>query len=256
MRLKLLYQQVDKFVIVEADKTYAGKEKPFNFTAHKDRYQWAAEKIIYLPIHVDTAGLFLGEDPTVDYWKIEFNQRGAIVKGCEGFDSFDVLIVSDVDEIPSREIITAVRSNRELRASVPFASRQHAFYYKLEHLREEVWHGSLFCTVGMARTFGTQFLRDRRNIFAPLQPGGWHLSFFNGAEAIQTKIRSFSHQEFNKDEFLRPDHINACIRDGKDLFNREVPTRKVGPEFFPLYFYEIARNYRHFFQETAEPSAG
>lgn len=49
-RLRLLYDQVDKFVIVEADKTFSGLDKPFDFEQHRARYAWAEEKIKYFDL--------------------------------------------------------------------------------------------------------------------------------------------------------------------------------------------------------------
>jgi len=250
MRLKLLFDYVDKFVIVEANKTHAGADKPLNFPAHAERFRWAAEKIIYYPVQVDTSQLVMdrkapGYDPK-NPLRIETAQRSVIINCCAGFDNFDLLVMGDIDEIPSREVFENFRKNDQIRASVPMACRQEMFYYNLQYLRLETWCGSVFSTVGMARHVGTQYLRDRREYYPRLDPGGWHLSYFADPQGIVAKIQAFSHQEVNRPKFLDSNHIDACIKSGKDLFNRDLQVRKVGREFFPAYFYDIACNYPHF----------
>lgn len=240
-RLKLLYPYVEKFVIVEADKTFSGLDKPFNYELHKQRYAWAEDKIVYFKLHCDISQLNLIDkptkfDPNHDCWQIEYQQRKAIIAACKDFDDDDILIMSDADEIVSPEAIKwAIENVRRL----PAACQQHFFYYNLKYLREEVWCGSIFSSLRTARSLGTQELRNRRSILTRLGNAGWHLSCFGDAEQITQKIEAFSHQELNVAEFKDASHINSRLSDGRDLFNRDVKVVEVTPNFFPAYFREI-----------------
>jgi len=241
-RLKLLHRHVDRFVIVEADKTFSGLDKPFYYEQHKDRYAWAADKIIYFKLHCDVSHLNLTTAPTEfqpshDCWQIEYAQRGAIVTACDGLSDDDILIMGDVDEIPSVEAIEWAKQNV---SQLPAACQQHFFYYDLRHLRQEAMLCSIFATLRTARSVGTQGLRNQRGTITRIGNAGWHLSYFGDADAIKTKIESFSHQELNVPEFKDKEHIDRCRSAGQDLFKRGTQTIRVMPDFFPSYFRESA----------------
>jgi glycosyltransferase involved in cell wall biosynthesis len=237
-RLKLLYPHVDKVVIVEADKTFSGLDKPFYYEQHKKRYAWASDKIFHYKLHCDISKLKLATPPTQyqpdhDSWQIEYAQRGAMVAACKDFPDDDLLMMSDVDEIPSLEALAWAKQNV---GQLPAVCQQHFFYYDLRHLRQEVLLGSIFSTLRTARSRGAQDLRNHRNSLTRLANAGWHLSYFTDADAIIKKIESFSHQELNVPEFKNKKHIDRCRTGGADLFNRGTTTTRVLPDFFPPYF--------------------
>jgi hypothetical protein len=70
--------------------------------------------------------------------------------------------------------------------------------------------------------------------------GGWHFSYLGGAGQIIAKLESFSHQEYNRDEYKDSDRIQETIRRGADIFNRPL-IHKVIPldETFP---HQLLRN--------------
>lgn len=244
-RLKLLWDYVDKFVIVEADHTFSGEKKEFNYILESTRFEWAKTKIIFFGLNVDATTLDLSNppasyDPLHDCWSIEKQQRSAIVQACRGFSDEDMLIMGDVDEIPSREVIEHLGKSLGHDAVV---CRQLFFYYNLTNLRKENWHGTIFTKLGNARKIGTQALRDQRNSLPFVYPGGVHMSYFGGNKAIKKKIESFSHQEYNTDEFKDEAHINICLDTGADIFKRDIGSQKVGQDFFPEYFSKLAQNY-------------
>jgi glycosyltransferase involved in cell wall biosynthesis len=241
-RLKLLYPHVDKFVIVEADKTFSGLDKPFYYEQNREHFAWASDKIIYFKFCCDTSKLNLATAPTEfqpdhDCWQIEYAQRNAIIPACKDLADDALLIMGDVDEIPSWEAIEWARQNV---GQLPAVCQQHFFYYDLRHLREGGCLCSIFSTLGTARNVGTQVLRNHRNVITRLGNAGWHLSYFGDPDAIAKKIESFSHQELNVPEFKDTDHINRCRAGGDDLFKRGTRTSRVGPDFFPSYFKDSA----------------
>jgi len=241
-RLKMLHPHVDQFIVVEADKTFSGRDKPFYYEKHRQRYAWAADKIIHFKQHMDVSRLNLSTAPTEfqpghDCWQIEYAQRGAIVAACKDFGDDDLLILSDVDEIPSRDALAWAAQNIN---QLPAVCHLHFFYYDLRHLRQEIWPSTIICTMGTARSLGTQELRNRRNAITQIANAGWHLSYFGGAAAIIKKIESFSHQELNLPQFKEEEHINRCRTLGDDLFNRGMTSTTVSRDFFPSYFIDCA----------------
>ena len=57
-----------------------------------------------------------------------------------------------------------------------------------------------------------------------------------GAEAISYKIKSFAHQEFNKEEFTNLEIIKSRIKENKDVLGRNQQYLKVSIDnTFPKY---------------------
>jgi beta-1,4-mannosyl-glycoprotein beta-1,4-N-acetylglucosaminyltransferase len=237
-RLKLLYAYVDKFVIVEGDKTHSGLDKPFFYEQNSSRYSWAADKIHYLKTYFDLDQLGFTKSSDRAYrnscWRLENAQRTAIVDACAKFADSDLLVFGDVDEIPSLEALCWAKKNiRQL----PVVCRQYFFWYNLCHLRQESWYGTIFSSLGNVRDSGIQTLRNQRNtLTSRISDGGWHLSYFGGTQAIIRKLQAFAHQELNKPEFMDPEYIGHCRLSGQDLFDRGIQVSKVTSDFFPPYF--------------------
>ena len=98
IRLNVLNDVVDKFVLVEATTTFSGTPKPLYFNENKKRFDKFASKIIHViindtPIQPKT---IIGE-----YWSWEFFQRNAIVRGLVNCKETDTILISDLDEIPN-----------------------------------------------------------------------------------------------------------------------------------------------------------
>lgn len=232
-RLQLLWDKVNKFIIVESDKTFTGLDKPLYFQENKDRFKWAESKIHHYMFSPNVEGLDLKSkpeeyDPSHDCWKVESQQRNAILDIAEQFSDDAMLIISDCDEIPSYEALDFANSS-----ALPLACKQDLFYYNLTNLCNQDWRGSIFTTVGQAITVTPQGLRNMRNVLSAIADGGWHLSWFGD---VAKKLAAQSHQELNTPEFNNADHIKRCIVQKKDLFNRDIDFIEVGPWFFPEYF--------------------
>ena len=90
LRLNILDNYVDYFVIVEGNKTWQNNPKKLRFEI--DKFKKFKNKIIYVPV----TDLPDGEDPYLR----ENHQRNAIVNGLNNANDNDVIIISDLDEIP------------------------------------------------------------------------------------------------------------------------------------------------------------
>lgn len=105
LRLKLLDPVVDYFVIVEANKTQRGIPKSFNFEKQKDNFSAYAEKIIY--VKVTDLPAYKGDRD----WGIENYQRNCIARGLQNCKPNDLIIISDLDEIPNPNLLKKICSN-------------------------------------------------------------------------------------------------------------------------------------------------
>lgn len=232
-RLELLWDKVDNFILVEADTTHIGTPKPFYFLENKERFKWAQNKIEHYMFSPAIEGLDLrtkpqSYQPDHAYWKLESQQRNAIIDIARQFQDNDILIISDCDEIPSYEAIDMAKAH-----VLPLACQQDLFYYNLRNLCNQDWRGSIFITVEQAKNITPQELRDKRNALPAISWGGWHLSWFGD---IAKKLDVQAHQELNIPEFNNEEHIQRCVKEAKDLFNRDIFIHEVDSSFFPEYF--------------------
>lgn len=108
IRLKYLYDVVDYFVIVEADTSFNGEAKQMFFKENSERFSPFMNKIIYVPINMKSY-----EDEKKVAWKREEFQRNSILNGLINLDitDTDLILISDVDEIPDVEILKSIKSN-------------------------------------------------------------------------------------------------------------------------------------------------
>ncbi len=223
-RLKLLNDYVDYFVIAEANITHSGEPKELNFEKNKERFANWMHKIIYIPAILNTIGLDLSKqtesfNPQSSNWKLENQQRDALNFINDRVADDDIVIVSDLDEIPNPAKIKSV--NRNIKAIALTMN----FYYYFMNCRsvglDKRWNGCVISTGKYFKQTTPQLLRDVRNELPRIKNGGWHFSFLGGIEKIKYKIKSFAHQEYNKNEFLRDEQIYKALEKGLDIFNRD-----------------------------------
>ena len=75
--------------------------------------------------------------------------------------------------------------------------------------------------------------------------GGWHFSFLKKPKDIAIKIKSYSHQEFYKDDFINEDKIAKRIKNKQDIFDRNIKYEKIEiDESFPKYIVENKEKFK------------
>jgi len=233
LRLNVLNNFVDKFIIVESNLTHTGKLKELKFDINK--FKKFKNKISYHPIEnleIDK-NLKLKKNWS-HYHLIDQSIRNSISKYISDASDDDWIIISDIDEIPNPNVI----QNFDKRNKYSFFEQQ-LFYYKfnLKCLSEPIWYGSRLCIKKYLKS--PQWLRDikvnnKKNLFKKifnnqqiLENGGWHFSSVKKPSEIITKLRSFAHNELVKEYMLNEDYIKAKINDFKDIFERDVILNKV-----------------------------
>jgi beta-1,4-mannosyl-glycoprotein beta-1,4-N-acetylglucosaminyltransferase len=202
-RLEALWDEVDYFLVVEANKTFTNIPKGFNFDPlYLNGYM---QKVIYRTININ------GSSP----WLNESVHRNAIGGFLELFPLDTTVLISDVDEIPKN---IHLLGDHELTGF-----RQDLYYYNMENPTGEKWCGTVALKNATLQKYSSQWAREKRNCADHyIEDGGVHLSYFGGPERIRRKLESFAHTEFNRPEFKNIDHIQKCIYTGEDLFGRET----------------------------------
>ena len=248
LRLNILYEHVDKFIITEGKYDHRGNKRELNFDIN--RYDKFRDKIVYLPVE---------NFPNLnDPWKMLEYQRNYSLNEIKKYDDNDYVIISDIDEIPNPEKIIDF-TNRKLNLGV---FEQLFFYYKLNLLNtsQSEWYGSKICKKKNLKS--PNWLReykikqypwwrfDRPKNLKIIKDGGWHFSFLYDVDGIIKKISSFQHIEFDKDEYKNKETIIKKIKEGKDVFNRNFLFKKIKiDEKFPKFIIENKEIYKNWIQE-------
>ena len=239
LRLKYLNPIVDHFVIIESSITFTGREKKWNFpNVLKNNLKEFSHKIQYHQLNIKLDEIKNEESWIIDnikgddFWRIENFQRNYIKTACKKFSKNDILIISDLDEIPSTKKLNFILSS-DFAKIAPVALEQHLFHLDCNYLRLESWRGSIVTTMQSCNEFSPQKFRRLRNRISHFTDAGWSFSSFGGYERVKEKIESYAHSEHNNDKFKNPEHIANCQRTGADLFHRKVKSKKIERNFFP-----------------------
>tara|TARA_B110000438_G_scaffold267285_1_gene281998 strand:- start:41 stop:865 length:825 start_codon:yes stop_codon:yes gene_type:complete len=239
LRLKYLNPIVDYFVVIESNITFTGKKKKWNFPEIlKNNLKEFSNKIQYHQLDIDINKIQNEESWIIDnikgddFWRIENFQRNYIKTACKKFSNDDILIISDLDEIPSIKKLNFILSS-DFKKIEPVALEQHLFHLDCNFLRLESWRGSIATTIKACNDNSPQKFRRLRNRIAHFTDSGWSFSSFGGHERVKEKIESYAHSEHNNDKFKNPNHIANCQKTGADLFHRKVKSKKVEKNFFP-----------------------
>jgi beta-1,4-mannosyl-glycoprotein beta-1,4-N-acetylglucosaminyltransferase len=227
LRLNILNQYVDYFVISESTKTHQGKDKKINFDIKKfskfrDKIKFIVadyKEIINFKKHTG------GESP------IEQHQRNSLIKGIEDASSEDLIILSDSDEIPDLTKLIEINNNKKF---IAFSQKMFMYKMNLQNIEESNWIGSKITKKKNITT-----MQNLRNLKFKKYPfwrfdkknlqtirGGWHFSFLQTPEQILKKIKSFSHGEFNIKN-VNEKNIEEKILKNQDIFGRGITLKKI-----------------------------
>lgn len=215
VRLETMDPVVDFFVIAESPVTYRGEPKPMHFLENRDRFGKFLHKIRH--VSVDDIPRQTGFH---ENWERETHQRGALERGLHDGRDDDIVMMSDLDEIPRPEkILQAVRAGKGLRI---FKMRFFAYFANCEpHPGNWWWNGTGMSEYRLARGRFESILRKLPTRLMPgpgyglrkrisiqlriifrcrlrgipvtfIREGGHHFSWLGGARAVLRKRGAIS----------------------------------------------------------------
>ncbi len=239
IRMRYLWPLVDYFVIAESDRTFSGKAKPLNFADNQSRFDWAKEKVIHKvfrgeerPGGKTTATGTIGRNNV-------FGQRRMLADMVATARPGDIVLVGDVDEIPSKaSLVEGVERMEELtRLTFPHTIRR--LYVNTGPVNEDGKprhsSGSFTCMVFRKNLAGLLDRPRRPRKYACVGSPGWHMSFQGGVEAIRYKLAACCHDDYNRPPTNDPNHLAKLLAD-------PTGTSKMGlldvPECIPDTGYE------------------
>jgi len=234
-RLRELAEVVDCFVIVEADSTFSGVRKPLVLKENLDRFRWCREKIR----RVEVAPL-LGDGPD-GAWEREAQQRAGILAGLRDAMPDDLVMISDLDEVPGCEVIARLRDTLSEPAALEMiqhylyagqvapgptccpdaAGPKHHGGHGLAHGESGRWRGATalrandLAEAGADSVMRLRHPREWRQLRRQVVTGaGHHLTSVDPATRPLLKIPRYSHAEYATPRTLSPRHLARCDQCG------------------------------------------
>lgn len=229
-----VFPLVDVVVLVEAAQTYRGAPKLLEFDRNKDRFAWAASKLR----HVKLDGLGPSSISPKDRAAI---QRNAIMLGLRDADPGDIVLLLDVDEVPSRAMLEGLRA-QGLETPRRIAMTRHYGFADtlgpgspccpsmkepfstatpwLKPGRWEMLDSRWFGFSGVAAPAAALQLRAPFGLRfglahgEPIAGGGRHFSSVDHSTRLQRKLGRVFHAEFDGARETAVDHLERCRRDG------------------------------------------
>lgn len=268
LRLNIMAPVVDRFVISEATTTFSGLEKPLYYEENKEMFKEFEDKIIHVVVD---------DTPPGDTHVRDTFQKSAVGRGLAGCKDEDIIIFSDLDEIPNPVKVQEILENFQTDKIYHFAQRLFYCYLNMEEVSGKLlsyagdfddvehkqWIGSKMCTYGLIREQGLELgdLRfpERKKDGIRVADGGWHFGYMGGhgetdiRKRVQEKVISAAHQEYNSKEVIND--TADKIKDGKDIFGRDAQfVMSTIDETYPEYLRNHQDEYAHLIRH--EESAG
>tara|TARA_B100000963_G_scaffold107410_1_gene93409 strand:- start:867 stop:1739 length:873 start_codon:yes stop_codon:yes gene_type:complete len=279
IRLNILSKFVDKFVISEAKYLHNGKRKKLNFQINKfDKFKNKIEYIVVdkepnniIPISSNDNIQTADEKKILNSLKRENFQREMLSKGLANIDNEDVIMVSDIDEIPNLDNFKLNELNNEIAIF-----KQKMFYYKFNLYYENfIWFGSK--AVKKKKFISPQWLRNIKNknyafwrvdtLFSKkkynnikfIEDGGWHFTCIKKPQDVHEKLLSYlHHQDYEnsnlnidklKDKMTNKeilyDHSKDKKKENKWLTNKKLKNIEI--DLLPEYIRNNKNNYQEWF---------
>jgi len=223
MRLNILKDDVDKFILVEGEKTFQGKEKEMIFEKNKSLFKDFADKIIYIPVKK--------EEFVPNAWQNEAYTFNKMSEGLNSCEEEDIVLISALDEIPKPELLKEIKHKNLLNIiKIDEIKEAHLemklFYFYLNTKYKEINFSNKSSWIGTYLT-KYKYISSEKNLYEKaikrrrLSPVitncGWHFSFLGDEKQNITKINSYSHSEFNH---LKQEEIKKNIENLKDPLSR------------------------------------
>ena len=247
IRLNVLNEYIDHFVIVESKYKHDGSIKGKNFDI--DQFSKFKNKISYIYVDKEPKKLLniniLNDEDKKNKnllhntYLRENSQRNMINEGIHNAHPDDLIIVGDIDEIPK---LNNIKFNNLKNKILVF--QQKMFYYKLNlFYKELVWNGSRACSKKRLRS--PQWLRNIKNKKYPfwrfdtilsnkkysniefVEDGGWHFTNMKSPEEIYLKLNTFLHNVDFKLSGLKLDDIKKMVEEKKILYDHFADQKKV-----------------------------
>lgn len=264
IKLETLDPLVDRFIIAEATVDQRGAEKPLVFGPNRALFRRWAHKLTY--VVVDDMPTRQDDEGMLAHWERENFQRNALIRGMEGLAEDDLVLISDLDEIPYPAALEEGLANPGMR----FPMDMHVYRLDWRWTERPVTDGSTavvrrgddvlrygvhHCLVGQPDSFWRSDANGDR------LSSGWHLAYQYDGDGIRRKTQAIADDAWKQlipdDKKGNPDWwpdpsgpsdalLERCVLDGVDVFGRDHrQAERVGLEQLPPCVENDPARYAH-----------
>lgn len=244
IRLNILDEFVDQFIIVEARTTFSGKRKPLYYEEQKDRYKKWESKIKYFVIDEnytqEEQDLANSSPNTIGaaHWKHEFLQKESIKKALTHLNDDDTVFIGDVDEIWNPDFQHYKTTDRILKLKLKVYC-----YYLNNRSAEEFW-GTI---KGLYKNIKNECLNHLRSAKATtLGETGWHFTSMGGLQALKKKLDDSYTEESYWNEVTKA-YLYDRYTNNRDFLGRNF-TYVLDESGLPKYIKDNKKKYEHLFK--------
>ena len=235
LRLEILRDVVDKFIICESLYDHRSRPKKINFELHDKNLESKVKRII-----IDHPF----PEPN-DAWKCQKYQRDFILNYLKDLDDNDYIMFSDPDEIPNPKLL----KNLNLKKKFGIFMQKHFVYnFKTIDQHQNPWAGTRIVKKKnlksiddlkhkiLIKNLKKWWRPDKEKSIELIYDGGWHLNNFFSAEEISIKLKTFAHTEFDNIKYTQVEKIEDLIKKKQDVYGRGwVFENNIDEENLPEY---------------------
>lgn len=258
LRMEILDPYVDYFVLEESTVTFSGEDKKMIFAQNRQLFDKFKDKIRYVAV---TDSPMSG----VTTHERDKYQKNQLIRALSDCQPEDIIIFSDVDEIPNPDTLLQVIEHFDAGKIYHLAQRMFYCFLNMEEIsgnllsitgefpgvEKKQWLGTKVCSFGSLPPEGIVYLRE----VSPTDPksvrvadGGWHFGYMGGdgernvAKRIGIKVQAAAHQEYNNNRYLN-EAVDRLLC-GEDIFGRSAQFKRVEiDETYPVYLREHQEEY-------------
>ena len=274
IRLNSLEKFVKKFVITEATYTHNGNKKKLNFDIN--RFQKFKDKIIYIVVDKQTENILqlekedtkekIGEKLILNGMARDYYQRECLSEGLKEAKDDDLILISDLDEIPNLESVNLDNIKNNI-----IIFEQKIFYYKLNLIYDNfLWQGTR--AIKNKNFLSPQWLRNIKGKNYPkwrvdtffskkkysnlmfVKNGGWHFTCLRTPKQLEKKLLNYAHHYEFEESGLKVKDIEKFISERRIIYDYKADQKKykwsgksilkkIETKYLPSYIYNNLRKY-------------
>lgn len=260
LRIRHLWDHVDHFVISESNRTHQNVPKKFILPELLNgELEWAREKII--PIYLEIEDPYLlpkssynitkenrvfGQGCDSIGWRIENYQRNSALRVLESIDDNDIVMVSDLDEVPNSNFLEMIGGITEQNTMFRLGINNHNYYLNVIQHHNGLPSNFMGNAIGK-RKFLTTPQDWRRSIGAWEGAMGYHFSWM--VNRIDQKLYATAHDELQ--ERFKLEEIRKKASNLEDMFDRPgytlIPFNPESDNQFPKSFIQYKSKFPNLF---------
>ena len=231
VRLNILKDRVDKFIVTESTYSHSGKKKKLNFDINN--YPKFKDKIKYIVIDKEPDGIIPEKDDPLAQRLNSLKRVALSYDACfdeiKNFSDEDFIMLSDNDEIPNLDSAQFQKSKKKI-----ILFKQLFFYYKFNLLYDRMsWIGTKGCKKKNLQSISwlreikwkkypfwridTYFSKTKHVNLDIIDDGGWHFTNLKTPEDLYDKLMNFGHHNEFRMSGLSVEDIRNKIKK-KELF--------------------------------------